>query len=69
MGFDVMGPGLSVGSQSGMVLRLQENLIDWLPGWEDPAASGGSVYQTVIGQEDCTLGMLGNDGSEGVTSG
>lgn len=38
------------------------DLIDWLPDWRDPAASEWSVYPTVLGQEDCTPGMMGNEG-------
>lgn len=37
------------------------DLIDWLPDWRDPAECERSVCQTVLGQEDCTQGMMGNE--------
>lgn len=42
----------------GVGVRVGD-VIDWLPDWRDPE---WSVYPTVLGQEDRTPGMMGNEG-------
>lgn len=54
------GSGVVSSVSPGVGVRVGD-LIDWLPDWGDPAESEWSVYQTVLGQEDSTLGMMGNE--------